>query len=120
MLQMQQFCAEKAELLLFAYFKGVIYMEIKPIKDKIVVEVLDNETVTSSGIVIPDTAAEKPNQGKVVSVGPGKITEKGVLIPMSVETGNTVLFSKHAGQELKADGKEYLVIDEDDVMAILD
>ena len=93
-------------------------MNLKPIKDRIVIRVLEAETQTKSGLFIPDAAAEKPSQGEVLAAGLGRVTQDGVTISMDVKVGDRVLFSKHAGQAVKADGKEFLILREDDVMAI--
>lgn len=95
-------------------------MNLKPIKDRVVIRVLEAETQTKSGIFIPDAAAEKPSQGEVLAVGGGRITEDGAVVPMDVKVGHRVLFNKHSGQTVKVDGKEYLILKEDDVMAIVE
>ena len=95
-------------------------MNLKPIKDRVVVRMLEAETQTKSGIFIPDAAAEKPSQGEVLAAGGGRVTEDGTVVPMDVKIGDRVLFSKHAGQTVKVDGKEYLILKEDDVMAIVE
>ena len=95
--------------------------KIKPLADRVVLEPAPREEVLKSGIVIPDTATqEKQDQGVVVSVGPGKILENGQRSEMSVKEGDTVLFSKYSSSEIKIDGKEYLVVDESSIMAILE
>ena len=94
-------------------------MKLKPIRDRIVVQVLEAETVTKSGLVIPDAAAEKPSQGDVLAVGTGKIAEDGTIVPMVIQTGDRVLFSKTAGQKVKIDNQEYLIMREEDVMAVV-
>ncbi len=94
-------------------------MKINPIRDRILIKPLDAETVTKSGIVIPDNAAEKPMQGKVLGVGSGKITEEGTVVPLEVKEGDTVMYSKFAGQPVKIDNVEHLILKEDDVMAIV-
>jgi chaperonin GroES len=94
-------------------------MKINPIRDRILIKPLDAETVTKSGLVIPDNAAEKPMQGKVLGVGSGKITEEGTVIPLEVKEGDTVMYSKFAGQPVKIDNVEHLILKEDDVMAIV-
>jgi chaperonin GroES len=94
-------------------------MNLKPIKDRIVIRVLEAETQTKSGIFIPDAASEKPTQGEVLAAGGGRVTEDGVTIPMDVKVGDRVLFNKHSGQAVKADGEEFLILREDDVMAIV-
>ncbi|MDQ5882657.1 MAG: chaperonin GroES [Patescibacteria group bacterium] len=95
-------------------------MNIKPLSDHIFVEPLSEEKTTKSGIYLPESAEEKPIAGKVIAVGPGKITEEGKLIPLTVKVGDKILFTKYAPNEIKIDDKEYLVIREDDVLAILE
>lgn len=95
-------------------------MKIKPIHDRILIKPLDAETVTKSGIVIPDAAAEKPIQGKVLGVGNGKITEEGKVIALTVKEGDTVMYGKYAGQTVKVDNEEFIIIKEDDIMAIVE
>lgn len=85
-------------------------MNIKPLGDRIVLKVLEAEEKTASGIVLPDTAKEKPQQGKVLAVGPGKYSDDGKLLPMSVKEGDTVLFAKYAGTEIKYKGEELLIL----------
>lgn len=95
-------------------------LNIKPIADRVVVEAAPAETVTASGIYIPDTAQEKPQKGTVVAVGPGKYAEgTGTLIPMTVVIGDTVLYGKYAGQESQIGGKDYLIMKESDIYAVL-
>ena len=94
-------------------------MKLTPIRDRIVVRLLEAETVTKSGIVIPDAAAEKPNQGEVLAAGTGKIAEDGTTVPMVVKAGDRVLFSKFAGQSVKIDNEEFHILKEDDVLAII-
>lgn len=94
-------------------------MNLKPIRDRIVIKMLDAETMTKSGLIIPDVATEKPNQGQVLATGSGRVTTEGVTVAMQVKDGDNVLFSKHAGQTVKVDGEEYHIIREDDVMAIV-
>jgi chaperonin GroES len=94
-------------------------MKLKPIRDRIVIKLLEAETVTKSGLVIPDAAAEKPSQGEVLAAGNGRVIEDGTVVPMVIKEGDRVLFSKHAGQTVKIDGQEYLIMREDDVMAIV-
>jgi chaperonin GroES len=95
-------------------------MNIKPLSDHIFVEPLNEEKITKSGIFIPETTEEKPVAGKVIAVGSGKVTDEGKLIPMNVKVGDKILFTKYAPNEIKIDDKEYLVIREDDVLAILE
>lgn len=94
-------------------------MKIKPLGDKIVVERLEAEEKTSGGIVLPDTAKEKPKEGKVVAVGEGKLLDNGNRAAFQVEKGNRIIFSSYAGTEVTVDGKEYLVMSEEDVLAIV-
>ena len=94
-------------------------MALLPQNDRVIVERLENETKTASGIVIPDNAAEKPDQGKVLAVGPGRRNEKGDRIPMELKVGDLVLFGKYSGQTVKVDGKELLVMKEEDVFAVV-
>jgi chaperonin GroES len=94
-------------------------MALIPQNDRVIVERLENETKTASGIVIPDNAAEKPDQGKVLAVGPGRRNEKGDRIPMELKVGDLVLFGKYSCQTVKVDGKELLVMKEEDVFAVV-
>lgn len=95
-------------------------MKLKPLSNKLVLEPLGAEEKTKSGIIIPETAKEeKPEQGKVLAAGPGKLQEDGKVSKMTVKVGDTVLFSKYSPSEIKIDGKEYLVVSEDDVLAIV-
>jgi len=95
-------------------------MKIRPHRGRIVVKVLEADTVSAGGIVIPDAATEKPNKGKVISVGTGRLTQTGVEIPPEVKSNEIVLFSKHAGQQVKINGEEFLILTEDDIMAIVE
>ncbi len=95
-------------------------MNIKPLGDRLVVERLEQEEKTSGGIIIPDTAKEKPKQGKVLAVGPGAKDENGKRIPVDVQAGDIVLFTQWAGNEIKIDGKDYLVLKESDVIGIIE
>jgi chaperonin GroES len=94
-------------------------MKLRPLHDRLVVKRLDNERKTSSGIVIPDNAAEKPDQGEVLAVGNGKILEDGKVRPLDIKVGDKILFGKYSGQTVKVDGDELLVLREDDVMAVI-
>jgi len=94
-------------------------MNLRPLHDRVIVKRLDNETKTASGIVIPDNAAEKPDQGEVLAVGPGKKDDKGNNIALDVKVGDRVLFGKYAGQAVKVDGQELLVMREEDIMAVV-
>ncbi len=93
-------------------------MKIKPLGDRILVLGVEEEKKTKGGILIPDTAKEKPQEGKVIAVGPGKVNEKGKRIPLDVKKGDRVLFGKYAGNEIKIDGVEHLIMREDDILAI--
>lgn len=94
-------------------------MEIRPLHDRIIVKRLDEEKKTASGIVIPDSAAEKPDQGEVLAVGSGRRSDNGVLIPLDVHAGDRVLFDKHSGQTVRVQGDELLVMREEDIMGIV-
>lgn len=94
-------------------------MKIKPLQDRILVERVEEEEKVG-GIIIPDTAKEKPQKGTIVAVGPGRKDENGKLIAIELKKGDTVLFNKYAGTEIKVEGKEYLLMREDDVMALVD
>ncbi|RZS77152.1 co-chaperone GroES [Pigmentiphaga kullae] len=94
-------------------------MALRPLHDRVIVKRLDNERKTASGIVIPDSAAEKPDQGEVLAVGPGKKTEDGKVLPVDVKVGDKVLFGKYAGQAVKVDGHELLVIREEEILAVI-
>lgn len=95
-------------------------MKIRPLHDRVIIERLEAETKSAGGIVIPDTAAEKPIKGKVIAVGKGKILEDGKVRPLDVKAGDKVLFGKYSGTEIKMDGKELLVMREEDLMAVLE
>jgi|UniRef100_A0A7C3UXB2 chaperonin GroES len=95
-------------------------MKVKPLADRILVERIEEEETKKGGIILPDTAKEKPQQGKVIAVGPGRIDEKGNRIPMEVKKGDYILFGKYSGQEIKIEDKEYLIMREDDVLAIIE
>lgn len=94
-------------------------MKIRPMNDRILVVRVEEEKKTAGGIIIPDTAKEKPQEGKVVAAGPGKLSEDGKRIPMELKTGDRVLFSKYAGTEIKIDGVEHIFMREDDILGIL-
>ena len=95
-------------------------MAIKPLEDKILVEANAAETTTASGLVIPDTAKEKPQEGTVVAVGPGRVDDNGQRVPMDVAVGDVVLYSKYGGTEVKYAGEEYLVLSARDLLAVVD
>ena len=93
-------------------------MKFRPLHDRVLIKVLDSEEKTSGGIIIPDTAKEKPQEGEIVAVGPGAINDVGKLTPMDVKVGDIVLFGKWSGTEVKIDGKEYSIMKETDIMGI--
>ena len=93
-------------------------MKFRPLHDRVLIKVLDSEEKTSGGIIIPDTAKEKPQEGEVVAVGPGAKNEEGKVAPMDVKIGDIVLFGKWSGTEVKIDGKEYSIMKESDIMGI--
>ena len=95
-------------------------MKIRPLHDRLLVERLEEKEVKKGGIIIPDTAKEKPQEGKVVAVGNGKVTDEGKKIPLDVKAGDKILFGKYSGSEVKLDDKEYLIMREDDILAILE
>lgn len=99
---------------------GVSQMKLKPLGDRIVVKVLSQDEKTKGGILIPDTAKEKPQEGEVLAVGSGKVLDNGQKLPLEVKTGDKVLFSKYGGTEVKIDGEEVLILSERDVLAILE
>ncbi|MCK8603536.1 co-chaperone GroES [Desulfoferrobacter suflitae] len=94
-------------------------MNLRPLQDRVIIKRTDEEEKTAGGIIIPDTAKEKPQQGKVIAVGHGKIMENGSVSPMTVKAGDRVLFSKYAGTEVKIEGEEHLIMREDDILAIV-
>jgi chaperonin GroES len=95
-------------------------MKLRPLHDRVVIKRLDEERTSPGGIVIPDTATEKPIRGKVIAVGTGRITEKGEIRPLDIKKGDTVLFGKYSGTEVKLDGDELVVMREDDIMAVIE
>jgi chaperonin GroES len=95
-------------------------MKIRPLADKVLVQRMEAETKTAGGIVLPDTAKEKPQRGKIISVGSGKTLDDGGVQKMQVKKGDVVLFTSYAGTEIKIDGKEYLIMSESDIMAVIE
>jgi len=95
-------------------------MKIRPLQDRIIVKRIEEEEKTKGGIIIPDTAKEKPQEGKVIAVGNGKVTDDGKVHPMDVKKGDKVLFSKYSGTEVSIEGEEHLIIREDDVLGIIE
>ena len=95
-------------------------MKVKPLNDRVLVKRVDPEEKAKGGIIIPDTAKEKPMEGRVVAVGTGKVSEDGTVTPLDVKKGDRILFSKYSGTEIKLDGDEHLIVREDDVLAVLE
>jgi chaperonin GroES len=95
-------------------------MKIRPLQDRIIVQRIEEEEKTAGGIIIPDTAKEKPQIGRVIAAGNGRKTEDGKIVPMDVKKDDKVLFSKYAGSEVKLDGEEYLIMKEDDILGIVE
>ncbi|MCX8116896.1 MAG: co-chaperone GroES [Desulfobacterota bacterium] len=95
-------------------------MKIRPLQDRVIVKRLEEEEKTKGGIIIPDTAKEKPQEGKVIAVGKGKVTEDGKVIPLDVKVGDRILFGKYAGTEVKIEGEEHLIMREDDILGIIE
>jgi len=95
-------------------------MKVRPLHDRLLVKRIEEEDKTKGGLIIPDTAKEKPMQGKIIAVGKGKVDEDGKLRPLDVHKGDRVLFSKYSGNEIQLEGDEYLIIREDDVLAVLE
>jgi chaperonin GroES len=94
-------------------------MKIKPLGDRVLIQVLDAKEVSKSGIIIPDTAKERPQEGRVVAVGPGRINDEGNRIDPEVKKGDTVLYGKYSGTEVQVEGEEYLILRETDILAVL-
>jgi len=95
-------------------------MKIRPLQDRVIVKRLEEEEKTKGGIIIPDTAKEKPQEGKVIAVGKGKLTDEGKVIPLDVKVGDRILFGKYAGTEVKIEGEEHLIMREDDILGIIE
>jgi chaperonin GroES len=96
------------------------HMKVRPLHDRIIVQRIEEGEQKVGGIIIPDTAKEKPQQGKVIAAGQGKVKDDGKRQPLDVKDGDTILFGKYSGQEIKIDGEEYLIMREDEVLAVLD
>jgi chaperonin GroES len=111
-------CGRPANLVLTSF--GDLSMKLRPLHDRVIVKRLENETKTASGIVIPDNAAEKPDQGEILAVGPGKRNDKGDFIALNVKAGDRVLFGKYSGQSVKVDGDELMVMREEDLFAVVE
>ena len=95
-------------------------MKVKPLNDRVLVKRLEEVQVTKGGIYIPDTAKEKPVEGKVISVGPGKVNDQGNRVPLNLKEGDRILFGRYAGSEIKVDGEEYLMMREEDILAVVE
>src|SRR5512139_2595345 len=95
-------------------------MKIRPLHDRVIVKRLEEEEKTKGGIIIPDTAKEKPQEGKVIAVGKGKVNEDGKVIPLDVKVGDRILFGKYSGSEIKIDGEEHLIMREEDILGIIE
>ncbi|MBM4339523.1 MAG: co-chaperone GroES [Deltaproteobacteria bacterium] len=95
-------------------------MKIRPLQDRVIVKRLEEEEKTKGGIIIPDSAKEKPQEGKVVAVGKGKVTDEGKVIPLDVKVGDKILFGKYSGTEVKIDGVEHLIMREEDILGIIE
>jgi len=95
-------------------------MKIRPLQDRVIVKRLEEEEKTKGGIIIPDTAKEKPQEGKVIAVGKGKVTEEGKVIPPDVKAGDKILFGKYSGTEIKVEGEELLIMREEDILGIIE
>jgi len=98
----------------------MIKMKIRPLNDRVLVVRVEKEQKTSGGIIIPDTAKEKPQEGKIISAGPGKVGDNGKRTPLNVKKGDRILFSKYAGTEIKIDGVEHIFMKEDDILGVLE
>lgn len=94
-------------------------MNVKPLEDRIILKPMEAETKTAGGIIIPDAAKEKPQKGEVIAIGPGKVSEKGQKIEMSLKNGDKVLYGKYSGTEISIDGQDYLILRESDVLAVI-
>ncbi|MFN8626871.1 MAG: co-chaperone GroES [Candidatus Binatia bacterium] len=95
-------------------------MKIRPLQDRVIVQRIEEEEKTKGGIIIPDTAKEKPQEGKVIAVGKGKVSDEGKLMPLSVKAGDKILFGKYSGTEVKLEGEDYLIMREDDILGVVE
>ena len=95
-------------------------MNVRPLHDRVIVKRVEEKEIVKGGIIIPDTAKEKPQEGKVVAVGPGKVNEEGKKIALDVKAGDKILFGKYSGQEIKLDGEEFLIMREDEVLGVIE
>jgi len=99
--------------------RSAVSVSIKPLEDRVVVRTLEAEQTTASGLVIPDTAKEKPQEGEILAVGPGRIDDKGQRVPLDIAVGDTVIYSKYGGTEVKYAGEEYLILSARDILAVV-
>ena len=97
-----------------------VSVKLRPLGDRVVVKATSRETVTKSGIVLPDTAKEKPQEGEILAIGPGKVLDNGKRVTLEVKVGQKILFAKYAGTEVKIDGEEYLILRESDIMGVVE
>jgi len=97
-----------------------VSMKVKPLHDRLIIKTLEEEEKTKGGIIIPDTAKEKPVEGKVIAVGAGRIKKDGTKMPLEIKKGDRVLYAKYGGTEIKMDGEEYLMMKEDDILAVIE
>jgi chaperonin GroES len=97
-----------------------VSVKLRPLGDRVVVKAISRETVTKSGIVLPDTAKEKPQEGEILAVGPGKVLDNGKRVTLELQVGQKILFAKYAGTEVKMDGEEYLILRESDIMGVVE
>jgi len=95
-------------------------MKIRPLQDRVIVKRIEEEEKTKGGIIIPDTAKEKPQEGKVIAVGKGKLSDEGKLMPLDVKVGDKILFGKYSGSEVKLNGEEHLIMREDDILGVVE
>jgi chaperonin GroES len=95
-------------------------MKIRPLQDRVIVKRIEEEEKTKGGIIIPDTAKEKPQEGKVIAVGKGKLNDEGKLMPLDVKVGDKILFGKYTGSEIKLNGEEHLIMREDDILGVVE
>ncbi len=95
-------------------------MKIRPLQDRVIVQRMDEEETTKGGIIIPDTAKEKPQEGKIIAVGKGKVGDDGKLIPLDVKAGDKILFGKYSGTEVKIEGEDHIIMREDDILGVLE
>ncbi len=99
---------------------ATVSVKLRPLGDRVVVKAISRETVTKSGIVLPDTAKEKPQEGEILAIGPGKVLDNGKRVTLEVKVGQKILFAKYGGTEVKIDGEEYLILRESDIMGIVE